>query len=192
MWKRSEPGHSLSWGLKPFKDRLLSLTLVYVRTTDAERGRQWLLEVWSLADLHFCLVPFTKDENPALASSVPQNFAGWYRQAVRPLALHTAWPNSKWVFGKQGWVWTVSRQTAFAAEFICSDCTGYCLYSLHKQPPAVPQVVLVIKRDFQLFFLPCSSPNTSILMQPQSNLLESERPQRRWQGHITSCTAVPA
>ncbi|KAF2988294.1 hypothetical protein EK904_001949 [Melospiza melodia maxima] len=68
-----------------------------------------------------------------------ENLAGWYRQAVRPPALQTARPNStKCVSGKAG-VCTVQRQTASVAEFICTDCTPYCLYSLHKQPPAVPK-----------------------------------------------------
>ena len=31
---------------------------------------------WSPTDLHFCSVPFTEDENPILANSVPQGFAG--------------------------------------------------------------------------------------------------------------------
>lgn len=93
--------------------------------------------VQSLAYLHFCLVPFAKDENPTLASSVPQNFAGWYRQAVRPPALHTAWPNSTKCLAGKVHVDCLQTQTAF--EFICRDCTGYCVYSLHKQLQQFPK-----------------------------------------------------
>jgi len=87
VWNRSEPGHSFCWGLYLFRDRSLSLALVYKRrNTDAEGGRKWLLRVWTPTDLHFCSIPFTKDENPILTDSVPQDFAGWYRQEVRPTA----------------------------------------------------------------------------------------------------------
>lgn len=136
--------------------------------------------------------PLPKMRPPLLLVLFHQTLlAGTGKQwGLQPDTLHGHTAVSVWQAGLG--VDCLQRQTAFVAEFICRDHTGYCLCSLHKQPPAAPQVVLVIKRDFQLFFLPCSSPNTSILMQPQSNLLESARPQRRCQGHITLCTTAPA
>lgn len=109
VWNRSEPGQSFCWSLQLFRDRSLSLALVFKRRNmDAER-RKWLPKLRSPTDVHFCSICFTEDETPILASSVPQDFAGWYRQEARPAALHSAGPNSNSYSAGQSWVQTVSR-----------------------------------------------------------------------------------
>lgn len=46
---------------------------------------------------------------PKMVSSVPRDFAEWYRKEVRPTALYIAWQNSNNYFAGQGWMQTVSR-----------------------------------------------------------------------------------
>lgn len=191
VWRRSEPGHSYSVGVWSFLEigqpggRKATLEPQMQREEHSGYFKYGVLpisiSVW---------FPLPKMRIPLLLVLFHKTLlAGTGKQwGLQPYRLQGQTALS---VCQASWVCTVQRQSASVAEFICRDCTPYCLYSLHKQPPAVPQVVLVIKSVFQLFFLPHSSPNTSILMQPQSNLLEFARPQRRWWGHIPSCTAVP-
>lgn len=159
---RSEPGHSL--GAAAFPGRGLQK-----EKHSCEEDRSGY-QKYSILLIPTCSICFPKGQNLILAISVPQDFAGWWRQEVRSIALHSAWPNSSNYFAGQGWMQTDSRLLLLLQGLhgLLPLCFMLADSSRNTLVLQVPILVLASKEAFSCFFCPCPSHSTSRLMQPQT------------------------